>query len=253
MIAGLFRQAPPCSTPCNVFPAQVRVPVFVAAQPGVKVAWILAGLLDWPSYMLCFFMFFCGALWRPLGLCVTSWDWCHRIEMVLWWDAMRTKATCARSGHGLNLAHEEREREVFEGSLEVKLLTIWTDEKQRWEESEKRREEERRSNKRKPQKKEDAGARKGRKVAWHYVFPMVCGSGGRPVQSHLGGWEMKKCTPLWHEAGLEVKTLKTPQVRTTIGSWDVEKVQLWRERHFEVKMLKHHLSTPLLEIEAFFV
>ena len=78
---------------------------------------------------------------------------------------MRTKATCARSGHGLNLAHEEREREVFEGSLEVKLLTIWTDEKQRWEESEKRREEERRSNKRKPQKKEDAGARKGRKVA----------------------------------------------------------------------------------------
>ena len=112
MIAGLFRQAPPCSTPCNVFPAQVRVPVFVAAQPGVKVAWILAGLLDWPSYMLCFFMFFCGALWRPLGLCVRSWDWCHRIEMVLWWDAMRTKATCARSGHGLNLAHDERERGI---------------------------------------------------------------------------------------------------------------------------------------------
>jgi hypothetical protein len=34
---------------------------------------------------------------------------------------------------------------LFEGSLEVKLPTIWTDEKQRWEESEKRREEERRS------------------------------------------------------------------------------------------------------------
>ena len=34
---------------------------------------------------------------------------------------------------------------MFEGSLEVKLPTIWTDEKQRWEESEKRREEERRS------------------------------------------------------------------------------------------------------------
>ena len=29
----------------------------------------------------------------------------------------------------------------IEGSLEVKLPTIWTDEKQRWEESEKRREE----------------------------------------------------------------------------------------------------------------
>jgi len=34
---------------------------------------------------------------------------------------------------------------VVEGSLEVKLPTIWTDEKQRWEESEKRREEERSS------------------------------------------------------------------------------------------------------------
>jgi len=31
---------------------------------------------------------------------------------------------------------------LIEGSLEVKLPTIWTDEKQRWEESEKRRKEE---------------------------------------------------------------------------------------------------------------
>jgi hypothetical protein len=30
---------------------------------------------------------------------------------------------------------------MVEGSLEVKLPTIWTDEKQRWEESEKRRRE----------------------------------------------------------------------------------------------------------------
>ena len=66
----------------------------------------------------------------------------------------------------------------IEGSLEVKLPTIWTDEKQRWEESEKRREEEGRSQKRKSQKKEDPGARKGRKVAKHCVFPMICGSGG---------------------------------------------------------------------------
>ena len=50
--------------------------------------------------------------------------------------------------------------------------------KQRWEESEKRREEERRSEKRKSQKTEDAGARKGSKVAKHCVFPMICGSGG---------------------------------------------------------------------------
>ena len=43
---------------------------------------------------------------------------------------------------------------------------------------EERRAEERRSEKRKSQKKEDAGARKGRKVAKHFVFPMICGSGG---------------------------------------------------------------------------
>ena len=34
----------------------------------------------------------------------------------------------------------------------------------------------------------------------------------------------KKCTPLWREAHFEVKMYKTPQCRTTFGSWDVEKV-----------------------------
>ena len=80
----------------------------------------------------------------------------------------------------------------------------------------------------------------------------------------------KKCTPLWREAHFEVKMLKTPGVRTTFGSCDVEKVHavvarstfrsqnvkntrgsdhfwklrcrkctpLWREAHFEVKMYK---------------
>ena len=51
-------------------------------------------------------------------------------------------------------------------------------EKQRREESERRREEETRLEKRKSEKKEDAGVRKGRKVAKHCVFPMICGSGG---------------------------------------------------------------------------
>ena len=34
----------------------------------------------------------------------------------------------------------------------------------------------------------------------------------------------KKCTPLWREAHFEVKMLKTPGVRTTFGGSDVEKV-----------------------------
>ena len=65
--------------------------------------------------------------------------------------------------------------------------------KQRWEESGKRRAEEIRSEKRKSQKTEDAGVRKGRKVAIHCVCPMICGSGGsksrlakvRRVPSHV--------------------------------------------------------------------
>ena len=51
-------------------------------------------------------------------------------------------------------------------------------EKQRCEESEGSRKEVRRSERRKSEKKEDAGARKGRKVAIHCVFPMIWGSGG---------------------------------------------------------------------------
>ena len=34
----------------------------------------------------------------------------------------------------------------------------------------------------------------------------------------------KKCTPLWREAHFEVRMYKTHHVRTTFGSWDVEKV-----------------------------
>jgi len=45
----------------------------------------------------------------------------------------------------------------IEGILEVKLPTIWTDEKQRWAESEQRREEERRSQKKKIQVREKVG------------------------------------------------------------------------------------------------
>ena len=58
---------------------------------------------------------------------------------------------------------------IIEGSLEAKLPTIWRDEKAVSREK---------SQKRKDQKKEDAGARKGRKVAKHCVFSWFCGSGG---------------------------------------------------------------------------
>ena len=43
----------------------------------------------------------------------------------------------------------------IEGNLEVKLPTIWTDEKQRWEESEKRREEKKKEDQRRDSQKKD--------------------------------------------------------------------------------------------------
>ena len=95
---------------------------------------------------------------------------------------------------------------------------------------EKRRVEERRWEKRKSQKKEDADVQKGRKVAKHCVSWFVAPEGRkvgplkRRVRSQLARWAMKKCMPLWREAHLQVKKLKTPHVRTTFGSWDAEKV-----------------------------
>ena len=131
--------------------------------------------------------------------------------------------------------------------------------KQRWEESEKRKEEERRSEKRKSQKKEDAGARKVRKVARHCVFRMApegrkVGSLKRRVRSHLGRWKMKNCMPLWREAHFEVKMDKTYQVRTTFGSWDVEKVHAVVARRCakhisKSKCTKHDTFAPLLDVQ----
>ena len=50
------------------------------------------------------------------------------------------------------------------------------------------------------------------------------GSLKRRVRSQLARWEMKNCTPLWRKAHFQVKMYKTPQLRTTFGSCDVQKV-----------------------------
>ena len=108
------------------------------------------------------------------------------------------------------------------------------------------------------------------------------GSLKRRGRSQLARWEMKSCTPLWREAHFQVKMLKTPGVRTTFGSCDVEKVHavvarstFWSQNvqntpgsdHFwklrcrksarrcgakhilKWKCTKHLSSGPLLEVE----
>ena len=60
---------------------------------------------------------------------------------------------------------------------------------------------------------------------------MICGSRGSKSRlakaagaEPAGQMSDENCTPLWREAHFEVKMYKTPQLRTTFGSCDVEKV-----------------------------
>ena len=136
-----------------------------------------------------------------------------------------------------------------EGSLELKPLTIWTDGKAevgRFKEEKKRNEKIREE---KAKKKEDAGARKGGKVAIHCVYPMICSSGGSKSRlAKAAGAEPssqmrdENCTPLWREANLEVQKVKTPHIRPFGALLEVQMsnqcTPLWREAHFQLKMYK---------------
>ena len=112
------------------------------------------------------------------------------------------------------------------GSSEVKLPTIWTDEKQRGKSEEKVKEEKSiGAQVRESQKEADACARQGRKVAKHCVFPVFCGSEGPNSRlTKAAGAEPArhmrddKLHLLWHEANFQVKMYKVNQRRNTFGS-----------------------------------
>ena len=91
-------------------------------------------------------------------------------------------------------------------------------EKQRWEESEKRKSRE-----------------KVEKSRFTVLFQWFVAPEGRNAKA------AGRCCGA--KAHFEVKMCKTPHVRTTFGSWDVE--ALWREAHFEVKMCKAHHSRSI--------
>ena len=117
---------------------------------------------------------------------------------------------------------------MIEGSLEVKLPTIWTDEKQSREKRKMRRKKSRRERvrRKKMQMREKVGKSRNT-VFFQWFGAPECrkvGSLKRRVRSQLARWEMKNYTPLWREAHFEVKMHKTHHCRTTFGSWDVEKV-----------------------------
>ena len=102
------------------------------------------------------------------------------------------------------------------------------------------------SQKRKDQKKEDADARKGRKVAKYCVFSNdlwlrrveKVGSLKRRVRSQLATGAMKNCTPLWREAhfwsqNVQKHTMVGPLLEVAMSK---KCMPLWREAHFQVKM-----------------
>ena len=77
------------------------------------------------------------------------------------------------------------------------------------------------------------------------------GSLKRRVRSHLAGWEIKNCTPLWREVRFEVKMYKTRQLRSTVRNWDVEKSarRCGAQQISKSKCTKHLSVGPFLEVE----
>ena len=147
---------------------------------------------------------------------------------------------------------------MIEGSLEVKLPTIWTDEKQSRAEAERRERLKREDQKRKSQKKEDADARKGRKVAKHCVFPMICGSGGSKSR-------LAKAAGAEPAGQTRDEKLHAAVARSTFPSQNVQNTP-WSEHFWKLrcrksarccgakhisksKGTKHTSSGPLLEVE----
>ena len=155
---------------------------------------------------------------------------------------------------------------MIEGSLEVKLPTIWTDEKQRWEESEKRRDEERRSKKRKSQKKEDPKRESLRRKKMQMrekvgksrntVFlQWFVGSGGSKSRlAKAAGAEPAGQMRDWKIArrcGAKHMSKSKCTKHTRFGALFHAEISkkctlLWREAHFEVELLKtQHYTTCL--------
>ena len=117
------------------------------------------------------------------------------------------------------------------------------------------------SQKRKSQKKEDADARKGRKVAINCVFPMICGSGGSKSRlAKAAGAEPagqmrdeKVHAVVARSTFFQVKMYKAHHSRTTFGGSDVEFRKSARRcgaKHIsKSKCTKHTILGPLLEAE----
>ena len=123
------------------------------------------------------------------------------------------------------------------------------------------REEKRRRKKikkRKSQKKKDPGARKGRKVAKHCVFPMICGSGGSKsrLAKAAGAEPAGQMSDEKVHTVVARSTFRSQKAKNTRGSDHFWKLRCWKSarccgaKHIsKSKCTKHTSSGPLLEVE----
>ena len=114
------------------------------------------------------------------------------------------------------------------------------------------------SQERKDQKKEDAGARKGRNVAKHCVFPMICGSGGSKSR-------LAKAAGAEPAGQMRDEKLHAVVARSTFPSQNVQNTP-WSDHFWKLrcrksarrcgakhisksKCTKHTILGPLLEVQ----
>ena len=128
-------------------------------------------------------------------------------------------------------------------------------EKQRWEESARRSQEVRKKIRDgESQKKEDAGARKGREVAIHCVFPMICGPGGS--KSNLAAEPAGQIRDEKVHAVVARSTFPSQNVQSTPTSDHLWKLRCRKSarrcaaKHIsKSKCTKHTNVRPLVEVE----
>ena len=114
------------------------------------------------------------------------------------------------------------------------------------------------SQKRKDQKKEDADARKGRKVAIHCVFPMICGSGGSKsrLAKAAGAEASGQMRDEKVHAVVARSTFPSQNVQNTSASDHFWKLRCQKSarrcgaKHIsKSKCTKHTMVGPLFEVE----
>ena len=130
--------------------------------------------------------------------------------------------------------------------------------KSRGEKSQKRKDQKKEDEKRKSQKKEDADARKGRNVAIHCVFPMICGSGGSKsrLAKAAGAEPAGQMRDEKVHAVVARSTFPSQNAQNTPGSGHFWKLRCRKSarrcgaKHIsKSKCTKHTSSGPLLEVE----